>query len=65
MITIALDAMGGDFGAEPIVTGAVQALYEKKGFRLILVGDRDEIEKHQPYHCEPNRQLYIQNSLFF
>ncbi len=48
MITIALDAMGGDFGAEPIVTGAVQALYEKKGFRLILVGDRDEIEKYLP-----------------
>jgi glycerol-3-phosphate acyltransferase PlsX len=48
MINIALDAMGGDFGAEPIVTGAVFALLERDDFTLSLVGERDEIEKYLP-----------------
>jgi len=42
MIKIAIDAMGGDFGPEPIIEGVVQALEEKK-FIPILVGDKTEI----------------------
>jgi len=42
MIRIAIDAMGGDFGPEPIIEGVVQALEEKK-FIPILVGDKTEI----------------------
>jgi glycerol-3-phosphate acyltransferase PlsX len=42
MIKIAIDAMGGDFGPEPIIDGVVQAL-EEKIFLPILVGDREEI----------------------
>lgn len=42
MIRIAIDAMGGDFGPEPIVKGTLEALKEKK-FQPILVGKRDEI----------------------
>ena len=42
MIKIAIDAMGGDFGPEPIIEGVVQALEEKK-FMPILVGDKTEI----------------------
>jgi len=42
MIKIAIDAMGGDFGPEPILEGVVQALEEKK-FIPILVGDKKEI----------------------
>jgi glycerol-3-phosphate acyltransferase PlsX len=42
MIRIAIDAMGGDFGPEPIIEGVVQAL-EEKIFLPILVGDREEI----------------------
>ncbi len=42
MIRIAIDAMGGDFGPEPIIEGVVQAL-EEKTFLPILVGDREEI----------------------
>jgi len=42
MIRIAIDAMGGDFGPEPIIEGVVQALEEKR-FLPILVGDREEI----------------------
>jgi len=42
MIKIAIDAMGGDFGPEPIIEGVIQALEEKK-FLPILVGKKDEI----------------------
>jgi len=42
MITIAVDAMGGDFGPEPIVKGCVKAL-KKKNFIPILVGKKSEI----------------------
>ena len=42
MIKIAIDAMGGDFGPEPIIEGVVQALEEKR-FLPILVGKKDEI----------------------
>jgi len=51
MIRIAIDAMGGDFGPEPIIEGVVDALKKKK-FLPILVGDREEILSFLPkfYH---------------
>ncbi len=42
MVKIAIDAMGGDFGPEPILEGVVQAL-EERSFIPILVGDKEEI----------------------
>lgn len=42
VIKIAIDAMGGDFGPEPIVDGTIQALKER-AFVPILVGDKEEI----------------------
>ncbi|HLD22415.1 MAG TPA: phosphate acyltransferase PlsX [Sulfuricurvum sp.] len=42
MIRIAIDAMGGDFGPEPIVKGTLEALKEMS-FQPILVGKKDEI----------------------
>jgi len=48
MINIALDAMGGDFGPQPIVEGAILALTEKDGFKISLVGKREELEECLP-----------------
>jgi glycerol-3-phosphate acyltransferase PlsX len=42
MVKIAIDAMGGDFGPEPIVMGCIRAL-KKKSFEPILVGKKSEI----------------------
>ncbi len=42
MIKIAIDAMGGDFGPEPIVKGCINAL-KKKTFTPILIGKKSEI----------------------
>ncbi|QCI27801.1 phosphate acyltransferase PlsX [Caminibacter pacificus] len=40
---IAIDAMGGDFGPQPIVEGVVKAL-EEKDFTAYLVGDEKQIK---------------------
>jgi len=42
MIKIAIDAMGGDFGPEPIIEGVTQAL-DEQNFLPILVGNKKEI----------------------
>ncbi len=47
MIRIAIDAMGGDFGPEPIIEGVVDALDEKRFFP-ILVGDQEQISSFLP-----------------
>ena len=50
MIRIAIDAMGGDFGAEPIISGVIEALKEAE-FKAVLVGDSNAIKSliPQPY----------------
>ncbi len=56
MIKIAIDAMGGDFGPEPIIEGVVQAL-EVKRFMPILVGDKTEILSHLPHYYTDKVQI--------
>src|SRR5438270_6245934 len=41
---IALDAMGGDHAPGPIVAGAVQAVAADRDLRVVLVGDRAQLE---------------------
>lgn len=43
--TIALDAMGGDFGVDVTVPAALRALATHPQLKLILVGDRDSLER--------------------
>ena len=51
MLQIAIDAMGGDFGPEPIVEGTVQALQSaKKEFHALLIGDESKL-----VHLVPSR----------
>jgi len=49
MIRIAIDAMGGDFGPEPIIEGVIQAL-DQKSFLPILVGDKEQIISFLPQY---------------
>src|ERR1700722_17693357 len=41
---IALDAMGGDHAPGPIVAGAVKAVQADSQMRVVLVGDRAQLE---------------------
>jgi glycerol-3-phosphate acyltransferase PlsX len=43
---IALDAMGGDHAPGPIVAGAVQAVQADPTLRVVLVGDKAQVEPH-------------------
>jgi phosphate acyltransferase len=46
MRTIALDAMGGDFGPDVVVPAALRVLRKRSnGVRLILVGDEDRLHE--------------------
>lgn len=51
MLKIAIDAMGGDFGPEPIVEGTIQALQSaKKEFHALLIGDEAKLKPLVPAH---------------
>jgi len=43
MVTIALDAMGGDFGPEVVIPAAVAAVKKHKNAHIILVGDETRL----------------------
>jgi glycerol-3-phosphate acyltransferase PlsX len=43
MLKVAIDAMGGDNGCEPIVDGLILALKKDRRFSAILVGKKDEL----------------------
>lgn len=45
MIKIAVDAMGGDYAPGEMVKGAVEALKKKDQVSVVLVGQKDKIEK--------------------
>ena len=45
-VTIALDAMGGDFGPQIVVPAALDFLRRDQDIRLILVGQEDKLHSH-------------------
>ncbi len=51
MITVALDAMGGDYAPLEIVKGGIEAIKEQSDIQIILVGDetaiRSELSKYK------------------
>ena len=44
MVTVALDAMGGDYSPEEIIKGAFDALKKDKNIKVILVGKKEVLE---------------------
>lgn len=46
MLKIAIDAMGGDFGCEPVIEGLKLALTQRSDFEAILVGDENVLNTH-------------------
>ena len=43
MVTIALDAMGGDFGPEVVIPAAVHVVKKSTNIHIILVGDETRL----------------------
>ncbi|MGA1932878.1 phosphate acyltransferase PlsX [Arcobacter sp. YIC-464] len=48
MLKIAIDAMGGDFGPEPIMEGLISALKQNNNFTAIAVGKKEQLESLLP-----------------
>jgi glycerol-3-phosphate acyltransferase PlsX len=62
-VTIALDAMGGDFGPRVTVPAALNALKHHPDVRLVLVGLQEVLEKELARHGRPDGdRLVIQHA---
>ena len=60
MITIAVDAMGGDHAPTEIIKGAVLAVNEKKDIKVVLTGDEDVIRKGlSEYNYDKERIMIV------
>ncbi len=55
MVTVALDAMGGDNAPVEIVKGAVMAINERTDLKVILVGNEEAI-KRELFACNYNKE---------
>ena len=58
MITVALDAMGGDHGPAPNVAGAVLAT-NANPVHIILVGDKEELNRELDQHIFPEGSIEV------
>ena len=63
MISIAIDAMGGDFGEKPIIEGVIEAL-NVNPFNAILVGETEKLKPLIPKHLEQYIQYEEANEVF-
>jgi len=61
-ITIAIDVMGGDFGAEVTIPAALKILKKYKDVHLILVGDEKQIKSHLGLRHRVNNRLSIHHT---
>eukprot|EP01029_Cantina_marsupialis_P010211 TRINITY_DN2326_c0_g1_i1.p2 TRINITY_DN2326_c0_g1~~TRINITY_DN2326_c0_g1_i1.p2 ORF type:complete len:331 (+),score=79.29 TRINITY_DN2326_c0_g1_i1:1407-2399(+) len=57
MLKIAIDAMGGDFGPEPIIEGLVSALRNNTAFTAIAVGDEKLIKPLIPNYLQDRVEI--------
>ena len=65
MFTIAVDAMGGDFGAAPNIKGVLLALKKsKKKFNVILVGDPTTFTEKIPKKLAKYIEIYETKDVF-
>ncbi|VAY87134.1 Phosphate:acyl-ACP acyltransferase PlsX [hydrothermal vent metagenome] len=58
MLKVAIDAMGGDSGYEPIVDGLLAALKKDRHFVAILVGKKNELQPLIPKSFEKRISIY-------
>ncbi|RXJ91871.1 phosphate acyltransferase [Arcobacter sp. CECT 8983] len=57
MLKIAIDAMGGDFGPEPIIDGLIAALRLNNNFTAVAVGDKTQLENLIPSHLKDRVEI--------
>ena len=56
LVTVALDAMGGDYAPVETVKGGVDAVNASKEIKVLMVGDEEKIRKElAKYTYDPKR----------
>ena len=58
MLKIAIDAMGGDNGCEPVVDGVLAALKKDRHFTAILVGNKEELLPLIPHKFDSRIEIH-------
>lgn len=61
-VTIAVDAMGGDRGADVCVPAAIALAREHEDLQLILVGQREAIERHLQEYASLGSRVTVQDA---
>lgn len=61
-VKVALDAMGGDYAPAEVVKGAVEALKERDGIQLFLVGKEDLIKKELEKYPDASDHIAVVNA---
>lgn len=59
IITVALDAMGGDHAPGEIVKGAVEAVKKRKDIKVLLTGKQELLEQTLSEYTYPEEQIEI------
>jgi glycerol-3-phosphate acyltransferase PlsX len=62
-LTLAVDAMGGDNAPDAVVQGAVRAVEQAGGPRILLVGRADAVEAALTRHVEPPRMAGVRSRI--
>ena len=57
MITVAVDAMGGDYAPSQMVAGAIAAVNLRKDIKVVLVGRREDVERELSGKDYPKDQI--------
>ncbi len=63
MLKIAIDAMGGDFGPEPIIDGLIAALKNNNTFTAIAVGNKSELNALIPSNFKSRIEILHSNDV--
>jgi len=58
-VRVAVDAMGGDYAPAEIVKGAIEAVSERDGIKIILVGLQDKINAELAKYTYPKERVQI------
>ncbi len=61
-VKVAVDAMGGDNAPGEIVKGAVEAVNEKPGIKVILVGKEEKVKAELAKHTYKEEQIEVVNA---
>ncbi|MCK4608545.1 MAG: phosphate acyltransferase, partial [Gammaproteobacteria bacterium] len=61
-VTIAIDAMGGDFGVSVTAPAALQVLKKHKNVHLVLVGDEKKLKAQLGMRNRGNKRLLIKHA---